>query len=732
MKKIISVLVLCMCLFSAHAVENDIAAAKALVHRLLPQWEDKIQFRLLSQGGDAFELQTVKGKLMISGNDANSMAVGLNHYLKYYCHVEIGWLKNDTYTIPSTMPSVPKTIKIKARVKDRFFLNYCTFGYTMPWWKWDEWEHFIDWMALNGINLPLAITGQESIWYKVWKDYGLTDKEVRSYFTGPAHLPWHRMLNIDYWGGPLPKSWLDGQLELQKKITARERELNMRPVLPAFAGHVPHELTRIFPKAKITKLEAWSGYPDQYACSFLDPMDPLFKEIQKKFIDTEASIYGTDHVYGIDLFNELTPPSWEPEYLGRVSRQVYESLADADKDAIWLQMTWLFYNDHDKWTLDRVKPYITSYPANHSLLLDYFCERHEVWQETNKYYGVPYIWCYLGNFGGNTALVGNVADVNKRIENTFKNGGKNFVGLGATLEGFDCNPFMYEYVFEKAWDFKTHRNIPQWTDLLADQRTGKYDPNARKAWQILVDSVYCSTTSPGQCPLINVRPCFGKYRSYYANTRIKYHTANLVRALGLLLKVNSTTHSYEFDVANLARQMMSDYFKTVFEEYQNAYEKRDRSAMKQLQKEMMQIIKDVNRTVQTQSYFLMGKWIKDARSWGNSPMEKLYYEQNARNLLTTWSDKDQLLNDYASRTWAGLTDSFYGKRWSMFFQAVNQALDRGETFDEDHYQVYKAKVTTFEKYWWEECVGKFPSKPVGNSKQVALEMYNKYASKIVK
>ena len=68
----------------------------------------------------------------------------------------------------------------------------------------------------------------------------------------------------------------------------------------------------------------------------------------------------------------------------------------------------------------------------------------------------------------------------------------------------------------------------------------------------------------------------------------------------------------------------------------------------------------------------------------------------------------------------------------MFFQAVNQALDQGEAFDEDHYQVYKAKVTTFEKYWWEECVGKFPSKPVGNSKQVALEMYNKYASKIVK
>jgi alpha-N-acetylglucosaminidase len=45
------------------------------------------------------------------------------------------------------------------------FLNYCTFtfGYTMLWWRWDDWERFIDWMALNGINMPLAIAEQEAV-----------------------------------------------------------------------------------------------------------------------------------------------------------------------------------------------------------------------------------------------------------------------------------------------------------------------------------------------------------------------------------------------------------------------------------------------------------------------------------------------------------------------------------------------------------------------------------------
>ena len=68
--------------------------------------------------------------------------------------------------------------------------------------------------------------------------HGLTDEQVRSYFSGPAHLPWHRMSNIDYWQGPLPQEWRDGQAELQKKILKRERDLGMTPILPAFAGYL--------------------------------------------------------------------------------------------------------------------------------------------------------------------------------------------------------------------------------------------------------------------------------------------------------------------------------------------------------------------------------------------------------------------------------------------------------------------------------------------------------------
>lgn len=65
--------------------------------------------------------------------------------------------------------------------------------------------------------MPLAITGQEAVWYKVWKELGLSDNEILSSFTGPVYLPWNRMANIDAWNGPLPMEWIDKQVELQKE-----------------------------------------------------------------------------------------------------------------------------------------------------------------------------------------------------------------------------------------------------------------------------------------------------------------------------------------------------------------------------------------------------------------------------------------------------------------------------------------------------------------------------------
>ena len=275
--------------------DSDVLGAQALAERVLGRQAKHFTFEKLDGvEGDVFELSSEGREIVIKGTNSNSMAVGLNHYLRYHCNAVYSWFHYDEMELPKRLPKVEEPVRHQARVKDRFFLNYCTYGYTMPWWKWEEWEHFIDWMAMNGVNMALAITGQESIWYQVWTEMGLTDEEVRAYFCGPAHLPWHRMINLDRWNGPLPKAWLDGQEALQKQIVARERELGIRPILPAVSGHVPAELTRIYPDAPIKELKPWEHFPEDCACSLLDPMSDLFAEIQKKFITKQTEIVVTE------------------------------------------------------------------------------------------------------------------------------------------------------------------------------------------------------------------------------------------------------------------------------------------------------------------------------------------------------------------------------------------------------------------------------------------------------
>ena len=711
--------------------DPEVIAMRGLINRVIPEFSDQIKLERINDTVDRYEFESVGNKIVIRGNNANSMAVGLNRYLKYYCHAEFPWFMEEALEMPATLPMVPEKVSETARVPERFFLNYCTFGYTMPWWSWEQWEHFIDWMAMNGINLPLAITGQESVWYEVWSDFGLTDEEIRSYFTGPAHLPWHRMQNIDRWGGPLPVSWLENQKELQKQIVARERELNMKPVLPGFAGHVPPCIKRIYPDAPLASLGDWAGFDSTCWCKFLDPECELYPMIQKKFIEKEIEFYGTDHIYGIDIFNEMIPPSWEPEYLGRVSRQVYESLEAADPEATWLEMTWLFWNERQYWEIDnRIEAYITSFDKNKRLLLDYYCERQPIWERTNSYYGVPYIWCYLGNFGGNSMLAGNLDTVNVRIERAFAKGGDNFVGIGSTLEGFDCNPFMYEYVFEKAWDNPLTKDVDAWVECLADQRAGKEDECMRAAWKLLADSVYNKVSSPGQTVRINQRPTMGdikEYRQYYVAPTYKYSNITLLDVLDDLLAADCNTRTRHFDAVNITRQLLGNYFSDLYADYVKAYSEGDYEKLHQIEQTMTSLLDDTDAILATESAFLVGRWICDARAIGITDEDKDYFESNARNIITTWGEEDALLNEYASRAWAGLTATYYAYRWKEFFKDVDAAIEAGQPFDE---KAYHERICKYEGQWWRERLGTFSAEPQGDGIALAKTIADKYRDEL--
>lgn len=727
-----AIIALILILLNACNVEKDQQPANGLVERIAPQLAGDIVFEQIDSpsGKDIFELESLpNGKIMIRGNNPISMAMSFNHYLKYYCKTSVSWFADQPVQLPETLPNVPDKIIKEAKVDKRFFLNYCTFGYTLPWWQWKDWERLIDWMALNGINMPLAITGQEAIWQKVWSDFGLTDNEIRSFFSGPTHLPWNRMMNIDKWGGPLPQSYIDHQFDLQKMILKRERELGMKPVLPGFNGHVPKVLKDKYPDAKIKMMKDWVGFLEEYRTYILDPMDSLFYPIQKAFLEEQTKQFGTDHLYGVDPLVEIKPLSWELDYLDKLSKTIYGSMADVDSLAEWVQMSWSFYYDKE-WTKDRIKSFLTAIPQGKMTMLDYFCEAEEVWKRTESFFGQNYLWCYLGNFGENNTMAGNMVDINIKMDTVFVKGGDNLKGVGCVMEGLDVNPLMYEFVFGKVWDHKS-TDVQAWIANWADRRAGYKDENVRQAWQVLYENIYSKLPRLFGSTL-NFKPTLagrGYWDTYMKGYAFTFPPKEEFQAWELLLKAEDKSRdALQYDIVNVGRQALSDYFIIIHREFTDCYYKKDLPGMKKNGERMIELLSDLDKLVATRKSLLLGHWIEDARLFGKDSVEADYYEQNARNILTTWGSKGSSLTDYSNRHWAGLINTYYTLRWEMFIDKVISSVEQGKEYDDS---LLKDKFSEFE--WnWALNKDKFQSEPSENSIEIAEQLIMKYKYQILK
>lgn len=663
MKKIIILFTIVAAAVSCRSAAEK--SASALASRVVPEWAGKISFREVEGSGDSFTLTSTGKKLLIQGGNAVSLTTGLGFYLRNVAGVDVSWDADDPVELPARMLHPEREIKVSSAVPMRYFLNYCTFGYSMPWWKWREWERLIDWMALNGVNMPLAITGQEAIWQKLWMKRGLTDDEVRSFFTGPAHLPWNRMSNIDGVDGPLPQSWIDGQVELQKKILERERALGMTPVLPAFAGHVPARFKELHPEAAIYDIPSWAGFPAENLCHFLSPSDTLFAQIQRDFLQEQTRLFGTGHIYALDLFNEVPAPSWEPEDLAAYSRDAYESMSAVDPEARWLQAGWLFHHDRTHWTAENVKAYLEAVPQGKVIILDYYMEHTPVWTISNKFHGQPYILCYLGNFGGNTRISGPFATVSRRFSEALADGGPNMLGTGCTLEGFGVNRFMSEYALGRAWD--SGMSDKEWVRNLAFSHLGRRSPIAEKAWQTLVDSVYVHGAI-SECPLFCSRPVPELWYSWPVVSKTFYNKEILSDVWKQLLSEGAPTASARYDIVNIGIQVLGNHFETLRNRFTAAVRSGDGPLAETIGDRMKSLLADAETLAAAEPQFSYKRWITQASAWGNNADEAAYMRRNARHIVSTWGTHGLL--DYASRFWAGLSSAYYARRWRLYIDSV--------------------------------------------------------------
>ena len=702
---------------SAGKQESARQAAEHLVERLLPKQAVYFVCEIIpdAEGFDVFEIESREGKIVLRGNNGVSLASALNWYLKYCAHCSVSW-RGDNLNLPEPLPTLREKVHRVSFCKYRYCFNYCTFSYSLAWWGWPEWERMIDWMALHGINLPLAITGQEAVWKEVYHELGLSDTQIKEFLVGPAYLPFGWMGCIDGWGGPLPDSWISAHADLQRKILARERELGMTPVLQGFTGHVPKTLSSIFPQIKLQQLPRWAQFPSTY---FLDPHDPMFMRIGKMFIQEQTRQFGTGHLYASDTFIEMTPPSNEPEFLASMGRTLYEGMRSGDPEATWILQGWIFSNQPQFWQPPQGRALLGAVPDDRLIALDLYCENTPVWSKTESFFGKPWIWCVLHSFGGLVGIYGDLPRMSAELTKarTSPNRGK-LSGIGLTFEGMDYNPIIQDFLTESSWQDQVPP-LDKWVAQYSHRRYGRLFPEVEQAWDILRNTLY--KQGGPMATVLTERPSLKP-----STTGENWHyQADLLRVLNLLLAQADELRSvetYRFDLVNLTRELLVAQAARGVGDTLQAYEAHDTIRFDEAVMRLRQLFQDVDDLLATDRNFLLGSWLESAKRWAGSEAERRLYEWNARNLITLWGPSDSLLHEYAARQWSGMFKGFYQKRWDLFLDRLRQALVDNQPFDGN-----KAddEIRVWEEHWTHQTEN-YPIDPRGDAVNIVRRTLEKY------
>lgn len=575
-----------------------------------------------------------------------------------------------------------------------------TTSYTSAFWTWEDWELQLDWMALRGVNIALAWTGVERIFIEVFEEIGLTKAEIQDFLSGPAFLAWNRFGNIQgSWGGPLSYAWVDGQFNMQLKIIQRMVELGMIPILPAFPGFVPRAISRVYPGINVTNGSTWNDFPLEYTNdTFLDPFDPRFAQLQATFIAKQKAYYGdVTSFYTLDQFNENDPASGDLGYLANVSLNTWKSLKAADPKSIWVMQGWLFTSSAAFWTNDRIEAFLGGVPVDSDMLiLDLFSESSPQWQRTNSYYGKPWVWCELHDYGGNMGLYGQILNITINPVQAVQNS-SSLVGFGLSMEGQEGNEVVYDLLLDQAWSgtpIDTEVYFHNWvTSRYSGNNSNLLPQGLYAAWDLVRGTVYNNTNLtinavtksifelvPSTTGLVN--------RTGHHATQLTYDPSVLVQAWVLMYEAGISNQylfanpSYQYDIVDWTRQVLSNAFIPLYQQLVSTYTNMSNldniecrnSQIRTQGTQLTALMKSLDDVLATNDNFKLSTWITKARAMADNSTEADFMEYEARNQITLWGP-DGEITDYASKSWAGLISSYYMPRWQMFVEYLASTSD---------------------------------------------------------
>lgn len=672
---------------------------KALVKRRAPWLSNHIIFEPLKKTrSEIVELQTIKNKLVIHASGANAAAVGVNWYLKYYCHRSMSHM-GDNMSPVFPIPNVNKKVTVQAAAKYRYALNYCTYNYTMSFYSWPDWERELDWMALNGVNIMLTVEGMEAVWQNTLRKIGYTENEINSFIVGPAYTAWWLMGNIEGWGGPMPQSQIDNRKLIQQKMMKRMQELGIQPVLQGFYGMVPSSLKNKS-KAHIIDQGTWGAFkrPD-----ILDPTDPEFSRIAGIYYSEIQKLYSKNiHFFAGDPFHE--GGKTEGVDLKKAGTAIQASMQHYYPGSTWVLQGW---QDNPRQAM------LDGLDKSKVLVQELFGEFTNNWEKRKAYDNTPFVWCSVNNFGERPGVYGKLQRFADEVYRARKSTYGNYLkGVGIMPEGINNNPPDYDLMLELGWQ-QDHVDTRNWIDKYAQYRYGKSDGHASNAWQGFLQTIYQSL--PGYQEgagesIFCARPALKvKSISSWGTLTRNYDTvafANAVKEFAKAAPALKNSATYKIDLINMVRQLLANKGTLTFNEMVTAYNNKSLQSFNAASAKFLHMIRLTDDLLNTDQYFRLNTYLKQAIDNGNTAEEKANNLKNELMQITYWGENvrtEDNLHEYAYKEWAGLMESYYLPRWEIYFDYLRSNL-QGKNLQEPDY-------FSWERKWVDDNQKLNPEKP---------------------
>jgi len=678
------------------------------------------------------------GTVRIEGSDTIALTRGAYDFLKRTGAASMSW-EGDRIALPARFADLDSG-RIESSFRHRAYLNPCTYGYTTPWWSWPRWEREIDWMALHGIDMPLALEGQEHVWRALWRETGLTDEQLSGHFSAAPFIPWERMGNIEGYLAPLSSAWIDKKRELQVRILERMRSLGMKPVLPAFAGYVPAAFAERHPEARIYRMRSWESFPGTY---WLDPADPLFARLAARFLSLYGATYGDGDYYLADSFNETLPPLTDdgsdvrdahygdatanrgdaaapaisPEQrdarLARYGRAIYDSIRQSRPDATWVMQGWLFGADRTFWSAEAVKAFLSGVPDDRLMVLDIGNDRYpDVWTRAQAFHGKSWVYGYVHNYGGSNPVYGDLDFYQRDLKALTERGDTgNLSGFGVFPEGLHSTSAVYEYLYDLAWG---SLDMPpaDWLPGYLAARYGRVTPALIEGWSDLIAG--CLRTR-----YWTPRWWRGEAGAYLLFKRPRVELAEFeghpgdhaaldraVRRLAGLAAAYPDGSLLQYDLIDATRHLAGIEIDTLLQRTLTAYGKADLAAGDRARRQAATLVTAIDTLIGTQQETL-ASWTADAAAAAGTTAEARDFVHQARLQVTVWGGSGGL-HDYASKAWQGLYSDFYLPRWTRFLDEMRRAAAAGTAFDQP---AVTARIADWEREWANHDAVERPRRP---------------------